>query len=897
MGYEIMTRIYDFRINGTERTLGVAPGNVMFSWKADRGERFDLSLFCEGEKKAEFSSLTLRESIAFYPDFSFGYGKEYVASVKNEYGDRAGIAFGTAEKLCGKWLVTKKEHPVFRKTFDRPDNCRKARLTIAALGLYVPYLNGVRLGENYLAPGMNDYDDCVRYQTYDLSGLKEKDNVLEVFVGNGWYKGRFGIDGHGDKTWGDDFCLIAEISLYGDTLVRIPSDETWLVSAGKVTASGIYDGEIRDDTRELSFHRATVGKKNFRLVPEDSPQITVYEEGKGELIVTPKGESVVDFHQNAAGIVRFRSRLKKGEKIRLQFGEVLQDGCFYRENLRTAKAEYVYVSDGEEKEVEPLFTFYGFRYMKVECEGEWAADDFTARYLSSEMKNTLFFRTDNPLLDRLIENVRRGQRSNFLDVPTDCPQRDERLGWTADTQVFAPTACYNGNAYAFYKKYICDLTYDQQTYYRGDFPMYSPSLKGCAGPGGAVWADAGVFVPWTVYRYYGDKKLLKENYPSMKTYVDKLIAGDEERGDGHILKQPFTFGDWLAQDGICPQSLRGGTDDDYIRSAYYYRVVRILAEAGKELGLSEAERYEKLSGEILSAIRKEYFTDTGRLALDTQAAYVVALAFGLYTDRQKVVNGFRERLKKDLYRIKCGFVGGPVAVQTMFGCGMEEEGLRMLFNRRYPGWFHEIELGATTVWERWNSLDEKGNITGTSMNSLNHYAYGAVAEGVYAYIGGISPAGVGWEKARIAPVLSAHVKQCDMRFDSPYGAYACRYRIDGNSVRFGIAVPHGCSANVLLPLSGKEEFVVTEGSYEYEYDLSEDILHPYNERTKLCDLLANEKARELLKECLPGTYAFVTGENEEFLVMCLAEMTYLPMFAVSKEGYAKFCEKARKIEA
>ena len=889
-----MEQIYELKINRSEKTTYVSPADIMFSFKARRGEEFTLSVMCRGEIRASYK-LSLDDALAFYPDCKFVYGEKYEVCVENELGDICRLTFETAEKLDGKWLETDKAFPIFRKVFDCAENPGNATLTVTALGVYVAYLNGKRLGDNYLAPGMNDYDGYVRYQTYKLTDVKPTDNVLEVWVGDGWYKGRFGVDGHGGNIWGSSYLLNAVITVGTDKKEKIYSDESWTVSEGYVTGGSIYDGEIRDDTRTLHFEPAKVCFPTVNAIADGTSPITAFEERNGRLLITPRGENVIDFGQNASGIVSYHSRLKKGETIHLYFGEILQDGNFYRDNLRSAKAEYVYTSDGNEKSVLPLFTFYGFRYVKIECDGDFEPEDFTAIYLSTQMSDTMKFATDNAKLNKLIQNIRWGQKSNFLDIPTDCPQRDERLGWTADTQIFAATASYNAETYNFYKKYMNDLFYDQKMYYGGDFPMYSPSLKGCAGHGGAVWADAGVIIPWELYKTFGDKVLLAKHYDGISEYIKLLIEGDENRVDGHILGQPFTFGDWLAHDGICAQSLKGGTDDTFIRSAYYYYVVSIFAQMGKLLGKQDSDKYQSLSEEIKSAIYREYFTSSGRFALDTQAAYIVALRFGLYTNKEKLIDGFKNRLTKDLYKIKCGFVGGPVIIQTLFDNGLDEEAFRILFNEGYPGWLYEVGLGATTVWERWNSVDCDGHITGIFMNSLNHYAYGTVAEGIYKHIGGLSFVGSSCKDAVISPRLSPGVISMEIAYDSPRGTYSCEYMIIRQKIRLSVSIPHGCRARLILPCSDEEEKTLGEGEYTYEYSLNCDIEHPFSENSLIGDILAHSGAREVLKNTLPATYALVSGENEEFQVLRPAEMLFLPMYQVTRDGYKKFVSQIRKV--
>ncbi|HIU59350.1 MAG TPA: family 78 glycoside hydrolase catalytic domain [Candidatus Scatosoma pullistercoris] len=888
--------IYDLKINRTDRTLGIDPDDVMFSFKAGRGNAFTLSLSDGSGRVISSSVLTLADAVCFRPGVRLREAGSYVVTVVSECGDQASLAFETAGKP-GKAIAADGDclSPVFFKRFSLSEIPEKARLTISGLGLYRAFVNGKRVGEEYLTPLMNDYGECVRFQTYSLDGLLARENIIEVYLGNGWFKGRFGIDGLGDRIYGDRFYLAAKITLGDGT--EISTDESWQYREGAIRENGIYDGEHRDDTLVPGESRPAIpADRTFRFVPEYTAGVTAYETEKATLILSPKGEKILDFGHNAAGFVRFRNRLPRGGKIVLRYGEVLQDGCFYRDNLRTAKAEYVYTSDGTDKEVEPFFTYYGFRYVLVETDGEVNPEDFTAVRLSSKMDQTLEFRSSDAKLNRLIENAKRGQRSNFIDVPTDCPQRDERLGWTADTQVFAATASYNAETYSFYKKFMRDMAYDQNVYYDGEFPMYSPSLKGVCGPGGAVWSDAGVIVPWMLYRFYGDKELLRIHYEGIKKYLRKLCRGDEERRDGHLLSAPFTFGDWLAQDGICAQSMRGGTDDTFIRSVYYYNTACTAAEAAAVLADPEEKSFRELAKDIRKSILDEYFSKSGRLAVDTQTAYVLSLHFGIYVDKDKVKEGFRDRLRKDLYRMKSGFTGTPLMIRTLFENGLSEEAYRMIFNEKCPGWMYQINLGATTIWERWNSLLPDGKISGTAMNSLNHYAYGSVAEAIYRSVGGLQLLDAAWRKARIAPVPDFRVTSCFLRYDSPCGPYIIDWKVsEENRMTLRVSVPHGCKAEIVLPYSEKSPFEVEEGEQVWEYELKKDIRHPFSADAKVLDLLENEEARRAFAETLPQAYAMSAGENEEFLVMNVRAMGYLAMFGAAPEKIAELDEKLRKI--
>ena len=750
---------------------------------------------------------------------------------------------------------------------------QKAELTLTGLGLYRAYLNGRRIGQDYLTPGFNDYDAYLRAQTYDVTGLIQAQNHLEVWLGNGWYKGRLGFDGGKSGRWGEEYLLAAklEITLENGETQIIETDESWLAARSPIVDGGIYDGEIRDDTRGEGEPVACVMAENqYRVEPQFSPCIRVKEERKGELIVTPAGERVIDFGQNMAGVIRFVNRLPKGQTLRIQTGEVLQNGNFYRDNLRTAKSEFVYTSDGVQKEVEPLFTFYGFRYAKIEGVEQVNPDDFTALCLSSDLRETLRVSTSHEKLNRLMQNSLWGQRSNFLDVPTDCPQRDERLGWTADTQVFVNTACYQMDCKDFYRKYMRDLRADQQRYYQGDIPAYSPSLKGEAIHGGAVWADAGAIIPWNVYMNYGDKELLWESYPMMRDYAEYLIAADAKAGNTHLVFHSFTFGDWLAQDGMGPQSLKGGTDDAFIQGVYYLNSLDLTAKAARELDeTADAERYQALADAIRAALLDEYVSPNGNLTIDTQTGYVLALRFGVYRSKEKLLRGFRRRLERDFYRITCGFTGAPLMLPVLLDNGMTDIAYRMLLTEEFPGWLYAVNLGATTIWERWNSLEADGSISGTGMNSLNHYAYGSVCEAVYSRIMGLQNAAPGWKKARIAPKIDGRLRHASIAYDSPAGEWKVKWRIeDSGEVTLEIAVPEGAGAHVVLPDHPEHyEEDVTGGTYGWSWQPTADYLHPYSVESRMMDLLDNADAAAIIREHVPALYYACQGYDNELRVM------------------------------
>jgi len=773
--------------------------------------------------------------------------------------------------------------PILFRQFQTGD-VSSAELQITGLGLYRAFLNGERVCDCYLSPGFNDYNAYLRYQTYDVSHLIRRENRLEVLLGNGWYRGRFGLDGGRENTFGDRLLLAAKLTItHHDGIVTIlETDESWLAAASNISQNGIYDGESRDDTLPTSLAVPCLfADLPCEPEPDFSPPIRSRITLVPHLIISPKNERILDFGQNMAGIVQFVNRMPRGKTIRLRFGETLQHGCFYNENLRSAAASYSYTSDGEVKSIEPYFTFFGFRYVLVEGLDEIDPDDFSALVLQSDLSQTIDVQTDNPLINRLLENALWSQRSNFLDVPTDCPQRDERLGWTGDAQVFCATACYQMHCKDFYRKYLRDLMEDQTRYYSGDIPMFSPSLGGKAGSGGAIWADAAVIIPWTLYRFYGDRNLLAESYPMMRNYVETLIGKDQTGGYTHILRSGFTFGDWLALDGVNEQAFKGGTDDCYILSVYYWNSVRLCALAASELGLTEdAERFNRLSVAIREAVLDEFFAPSGRLSIDTQTGYVLALYFGIYRDRDILLQGFRSRLKRDAYRMKPGFCGTPLLLPALLQNDMTEEAFRFLYNESFPGWLYSVNLGATTIWERWNSILPDGSISGTGMNSLNHYAYGSVAEAVYGDIAGLRCGEHGWKSAIIEPKINFRMRHICATYDSPCGQYASEWRREQDgSITLDVMIPDGTRAEIIPPHHPNSSvFHEGPGRFTLTYQPTIDLLHPWNADSLLIDLMGDSDASAIIRAKIPALYHAVSSEESALLYDSLTDVAHmLPM--------------------
>lgn len=904
-------KITELKVNGIEKPIGFEYPWVKISWKVedflDKKQALasieistdvDFSEILVKKEGKELTSIGEKVEIDLKPYTRYFY-RVNVTGNQGETG--TGSSYFETGKMEENWIAdfigTQQEdkfHPVFVKKFslENAEAIKWARIYVTGLGLYEAYLNGQKIGNEYLAPFCNDYNKEIQYQTYDIADLLQKENTIEIITGNGWYKGRLGYDGD-IAFFGDRFAAIAELRILegsGSEIV-VKTDGTWSYYGSKIAMSDIYDGEEynhllwegRENPKKSVVIMNADEKTKYdkqKLVARYSLPVIVKGENKvKEVIHTPAGETVLDLGQNFTGYMQFVSRFPKGTTITLEYGEVLQQGNFYNDNYRSAKAKFIYVSDGNEEVVRPHFTYYGFRYVRVTgWIGELNSEDFIGKVVYSDLTTTSHFVSSNKMLNQLVSNCTWGQRSNFLDMPTDCPQRDERLSWTGDAQVFAPTASLNMDTRAFYRKFLHDLRLDQMDH-SGIIPNYIPNNSHMPG-GSSVWGDAATFIPTTLYEFYGDKDELNVCYPMMKDWVDFIIRSDKEHGENHLWNFGFHFGDWLAQDGITSQSMKGGTDDYFVASIYYYASTQKVAHAAKILGKKEdASYYTKKASQIYNAIRSEYFSKSGRLCIDTQTAYLICLRFGVYIEKQRVIDGLRERLRKDLYKIKGGFVGATMMCQVLAENGMENIAYYILFQEGFPGWMHCINLGATTIWERWNSILDDGSISGTGMNSLNHYAYGSVVEYVYRYIAGIRETAPGFTSVRFAPQLNAKLSSVNYTYDSISGKYVSNWKINENgTVTVHFEVPFNCAATVVLPGiedKDKAEITLESGVFEKTYQPDVDFRNLYSMDTRLEELMHDERALDILKTDLPNAYALIESGDMEFINMSFGEIQHL----------------------
>jgi alpha-L-rhamnosidase len=712
-----------------------------------------------------------------------------------------------------------------RKEFSAPKSVKSARVYVSALGLYELYLNGEKVGDELFTPGWTSYKNRIQYQTYDVTDMVKANNALGAILGDGWYRGNIGFRNQRNY-YGDKLALIAQLQVnYTDgTSEIIGTDESWKATTGPIIFSDIYNGETYDGRLEMpgwattSFDDNKWGAaaklnhpKNILIAPQGVPVKAVEEISPIEIITTPNGETVFDMGQNMVGWVRLKVKGNKGDAVTLKFAEVLdKEGNFYIENLRAAKATDVYILKGDGEEIyEPRFTFHGFRFVKIEdYPGTPTLDDITGVVIYSDMEPTGTFACSDPLINQLQHNIQWGQKGNFLDVPTDCPQRDERLGWTGDAQVFAPTAAFNFNVAPFYTKWMKDVAADQGP--DGKVNHVVPDVLNGAG-GSTAWADAAIIVPWQTYLAYGDKRILEEQYPSMKAWVEymKNRAGEDYLwiGDTH-------YGDWLAFATTRSDYPGATTEKDLIATAYFSYSSGLLAKIAGILGKSgDAEKYSELSGKVKNAFINEFVTPGGRLVSHTQTAYALALAFNLLPEN--LVPKAAEYLAGDVDKFKhltTGFVGTPLLCKTLSDHGYEDLAFMLLNRKDYPSWLYPVTQGATTIWERWDGQKPDGTFQNAGMNSFNHYAYGAIGEWLYNYVAGIQidPENPGYKHFFLAPHPGGGLSHAKAVYKSMFGEIKSDWKLEGNQMVYDITIPANTTATVTLPSASPEKVLLND---------------------------------------------------------------------------------------
>lgn len=689
--------------------------------------------------------------------------------------------------------------PIFKKSFLSKDNLTKAELQVSALGVYEAYINGVRIGDAVMAPGWTEYETRVQYQSYDVTDIIEKDNTIELHVGHGWYAVRMGWNFHlpPDHPYP---AVIAALKLnFADGEEYVFTDESWQTSKSKVTYTHIYNGEHADAriAPEYVENAYLYDYSTDKLIPEEGEPIREIERiSPKQILTTPSGELVIDFGQNLTGYLEFTVRGKAGDEVCISHAEILdKDGNFYTENYRSAKANIKYILKDGEQTYKPHFTFFGFRYVRLDkWVGEVNPSDFTAIVVHSDMKRTGYFECGNVKINKLYRNIIWGQRGNFLDVPTDCPQRDERLGWTGDAEVFCRTAMLNYNCEKFFKKWLRDLAIAQ--YDNGAVPNVIPDILHDTNIFSSAWGDAATICPYEHYMVYADKEFLKEQFTSMKKWVDYIAS----RSENYIWCMDNHYGDWLALDGSDERACVGLTDHKLIATAYSYRSTSLVIKVGKIIG-ENVSQYEKILPKIKKAFKSTFIKD-GKLTCDTQTAHVLAIHFGLVDGamRKRFANRLLRLIKDAGNTLTTGFVGTPYLLDTLTEIGRADKAYMLLLQEKFPSWLYSVNMGATTIWEHWNGVSEDGSIWSKDMNSFNHYAFGSVAAWMYRTVCGIKydEENVGYKHFYIEPIPSARLGSAKARVETKNGTIFSSWVYEGDTVRYSFTIPDGTEATVTI---------------------------------------------------------------------------------------------------
>lgn len=755
--------------------------------------------------------------------------------VKDDKGDcaKSNPAWFETGKLqegwTAKWIGTEeneKRMPLLYKEFKLKEKPESVRWHVCGLGLYEAYVNEKKAGREFLMPGYHCYDSFLEYQTLDVTELlSQGKNKIAVLLGEGWYKGRFGFDGDYRNLYGNQKKCIGELHIrYANGQEEcIVTDSSWKAEESSICENGIYDGEHIDETLEHKMLSVEEIEETRPLVERFNPKIHKVEEFQPVSVKQEDEALLLDFGETVTGWVEITGAFETGQKVMMQYGEVLQKGRFYRDNLRTAKAEFTYVSKGKGENIRPHFTYYGFRYVKIKGLNPEKEYKFTAYRIMSDIERTGWVATDHDKVNHLLENTLRSQKCNFLDIPTDCPQRDERMGWTGDAGIFASTACFHMDSGSFFHHYMKNMQAEQEKC-NGAIPFFVPRPKVkkeehtnpfYLDSGAAVWGDAATLIPWRLYQFYGDKAMLEEQYPVMKAWVDYEYERTKENEIPYLWQNDRQLGDWLALDNGNINNPIGKTDSGFIASVYHYWSTKMVKEAAESLGLEESKVYAEREKEIRNAILNYYFPDKKFCLEYTQTACALLLYLKLYPEgeREVITAKLAELLKKNNGHLNTGFVGTPILCMALSENGQNQLAYDLLLNEDYPGWLHEVNLGATTVWERWNSLEEDGSISGTGMNSLNHYAYGSIAEWIYRYMCGLNPSIGEAVKMTIYPMPDQRFKKAEGSWRSVFGKYVCAWNWKSEQeVVCNIEVPFNANARFILP-DGTEE-ILDCGKYE-----------------------------------------------------------------------------------
>lgn len=856
--------------------------NPRFSWKLESTKKnvmqkaYQIQVISEGKmiwdtgiKESDDSVLVPYEGIVLQPMTEY----EAKVTVKDNYDQitDAAVSFETGMmtevNFKAEWITreSKEEQgcPVFQKTFAvEKKKVVRARIYATACGIYEITLNGEKVGNEFFAPGWTSYHHRLQYQTYDITNQIKAKNDVWITVGNGWYLGYLGFDetpNHYDGKAAVRAMIFVE---YEDgTKVSIGTDTGWTVTEDYIRSAEFYYGEVQDFTYSAQSSTAAIlldgrHKKTIGAITaqESEPVRITGRLSAIDMFTTPKGEIVLDFGQNLAGVVEVKLPRLSGEKLLVRHAETLdKEGNFYTENLRSAVSEdaYFYTEHEIGKLVMPHFTFHGFRYIAIEGvnKEDIYLTDFAACVLHTDMEETGTFTCDNEIINQLQSNIVWGQRGNFVDIPSDCPQRNERLGWTGDAQVFCNTAGYQFNTGLFFKKWLRDLA--AETTPEFGTPHVIPNILG-EQAGAAAWSDAATIIPWNLYQIYGDIQILEEQFDSMKMWVDYMRNNCNENG---LWQTGFQYGDWLAldiEDGSTDRT--GGTDKYLVANAYYAYSTKIMYQTAEKLEKKEtAEKYKIIYEAIVEAINDEFITKTGRLVSETQTGCVLMLYFGLAKEkyRQRILETLEENIGLHRNHLTTGFVGTPYICHCLSEEGRHDLAEAIFLKEDFPSWFYEVKKGATTIWERWNSILPNGDFDESGMNSLNHYAYGSIGDWMYRKIAGINPLEPGYKKILIQPMLTHGMTEVKGIYESAYGTIKSAWSCKNGTITVDVTIPENTTAVLRLP--EKEEIHVGSGNYHFAYETETSLeIQKFSYESTLGEIVAEELAVTMFNQMVPG---------------------------------------------
>ncbi|KAJ4017519.1 hypothetical protein NW752_001427 [Fusarium irregulare] len=875
-------------------TLGVHETNPRISWRLQNAppkfeqEAYELRITDQGKQNTSTVCVESSDSsLVALPEIEpFKSRHRYAVSVRvrgtghpefNEWSEEASLETGLLQRgdwqakfISAPWANKGNDKPkpedLFRKTFSVQDRVESARLYITAQGVYEAEINGRRVGDHFLAPGWTCYDDRLNYQTYDVTehiNGTDNNHCIGVRVAEGWFTGRLSFEGGRRNVYGDRTSLLAQLELrFADGSVQtILSGDDWTVAQGPIRQAELYDGEKYDATAELpgwSSAGDVTGQwekaEELPFIPESVDLVAATAEPVRRVetvqpvnkITTPSGKTIIDFGQNLVGYVRIkRVQGQRGHKVTLRHAEVLEGGELGTRPLRQCDATDIYTlrGDAEPETYEPRFTYHGFRYVQVEdCP---SSDDVSqaleAVVCHTDMEEQGKFACSNDKLNQLFSNVRWSMRDNFLSIPTDCPQRDERLGWTGDLALFAPTATFIYGCYPILRDWLKGVWYDQQQR-DGIPPMVSPNILDRCKIWGpiwpcAIWHDVVVLAPWALYQETADPSILAEQFESMETWL-RVIPKNKDRCTHLWDFNADQLADWLDPSAPPDDAAKATTDPPLVANAFLIHCLDIMANVCDVLGKKDARaNYKMWAKDARAEFTQEYVTPSGRLVSDTQTAYSLAICFKLLSEEQLPRAGAQLAavVRRNGFRIGTGFAGTPYVCEALVRTGHSNVAYSMLLNEQCPSWLYAISMGGTTTWERWDSMLPDGSINPGEMTSFNHYAYGAVAKFMVERLAGLQVVEPGWKKSRVQPEIVGDFTWASASHLTPYGMVSSSWKIEegeaGAKVLYvDVEVPVGTTMEVILPEGeGTKVETVESGKWSFKTEYKREVEWPVKE--------------------------------------------------------------------